>query len=254
LALSDHDPGETFGWRKEQARADLAEVLSEVSELQKRLFASKAAAALMVLQAMDAGGKDGTIREVFTALNPAGIDVTAFNVPSHEDLAHDYLWRVHKRTPSKGRIGIFNRSHYEDVLVVRVKGLVPKSVWSKRFGHIREFERTLADEGTHVFKVFLNISKDEQRERLQDRIDDPTERWKFRSGDLDERARWDEYRKAYEDALSETATDYAPWYVVPGDRKWVRNLVVAMIVRHHLSGIDCRYPPPEPGIEGLVVE
>jgi PPK2 family polyphosphate:nucleotide phosphotransferase len=254
FALAAHDPGETFGWTKEQARADLADVMSEVGAMQKRLFASKAAAVLMVLQAMDAGGKDGTIREVFTSLNPAGIDVSSFNVPSHDDLAHDYLWRVHRRTPAKGRIGIFNRSHYEDVVVVRVKELVPKAVWRKRFRHIRQFERTLTDEGTHVFKIFLNISKEEQRERLQDRIDDPTERWKFRAGDLDERARWDQYMEAYEEALAKTSTDDAPWYVVPGDRKWARNLVVAKIVHNHLSSIDCSYPPPEPGIEGLVVE
>jgi PPK2 family polyphosphate:nucleotide phosphotransferase len=254
FSIADHDPGETFGWTKQQARDDVVGVLAEVSEMQKRLFASKAAAVLLVLQAMDAGGKDGTIRDVFTALNPAGIEVSSFNVPSDDDLAHDYLWRVHRRTPSKGRIGIFNRSHYEDVLVVRVKELVPKSVWSKRYGHILEFERMLTDEGTHVFKIFLNISKEEQRERLQDRIDDPSERWKFRRGDLDERARWDDYMEAFQDALAQTSTDHAPWYVVPGDRKWVRNLVVARILHHHLSGVDCRYPPPEPGLEGLVVE
>ena len=254
LELAGHDPGETFGWNKQQAREELAGVLSEVSEMQKRLFASKAAAVLLVLQAMDAGGKDGTIREVFTSLNPAGIDVSSFGVPSEDDLAHDFLWRVHRRTPSKGRIGIFNRSHYEDVLVVRVNSLVPKSVWRKRYGHICEFERLLSDEGTHVFKLFLHISKEEQRQRLQDRIDDPTERWKFRSGDLDERARWNQYMEAYEEALAKTSVDHAPWYVVPGDRKWARNLVVAKIVHHHLGKIDCRYPPPEPGIEGLVVE
>ena len=254
FALGDHDAGKTFGWTKEQARVELGGVLSEVSEMQKRLFASKSAAVLLVLQALDAGGKDGTIREVFTSLNPAGIDVSSFNVPSDDDLAHDYLWRIHRRTPSKGRIGIFNRSHYEDVLVVRVKQLVPKRVWRQRFRHIREFERMLTDEGTHVLKIFLNISKEEQRERLQDRVDDATERWKFRLGDLDERARWDQYMEAYEEALAKTSTDEAPWYVVPGDRKWVRNLVVARIVHHHLSVIDPQFPPAEPGVEGIVVE
>jgi PPK2 family polyphosphate:nucleotide phosphotransferase len=253
LDLAGHRPDETFGWEKEPAKERFLSVMAEVAALQERLFAAESAALLVVLQAMDAGGKDGTIRTVFQALNPAGVDVNSFGVPSDEERAHDYLWRIHERTPPKGTIGVFNRSHYEDVLVVRVKELAPESVWSRRYRHIREFERMLTDEGTHVVKLFLNISKEEQRLRMQDRIDDPEERWKFRSGDLADRALWDDYQRAFRDALRETSTGNAPWYVVPSDRKWVRNLVVAEILRHHLTAIDPRFPPAEPGVEGTVV-
>ncbi|HEY5664689.1 MAG TPA: PPK2 family polyphosphate kinase [Ilumatobacter sp.] len=251
--LADHDPGETFGWDKTEAKARFLDEMDAVGGLQKRFFAAERSALLLVLQAMDAGGKDGTIRSVLNCLNPAGIDVNAFGVPSDEERAHDYLWRVHAHTPAKGQIGVFNRSHYEDVLVVRVKGFAPEAVWSRRYRHIREFERMLGDEGTHVVKLFLNVSSDEQRARLQDRIDDPDERWKFRLGDLDDRALWDEFQLAFRDALRATTTDDAPWYVVPADRKWVRNLVVAKILRHHLELIDPQYPPAEEGIEGVVV-
>jgi len=252
--LDDHDPGESFGWHKDQAKAAFVEEMEVVSALQRRFFAAQDTALLIVLQAMDAGGKDGTIRSVLSGVNPAGVDVNSFGVPSEEERAHDYLWRVHAHTPAQGQIGIFNRSHYEDVLVVRVKAFAPKSVWSRRYGHIRDFERMLDDEGTRVVKCFLNISKDEQRERLQDRVDDPDERWKFRLGDLDDRALWNDYQLAFRDAIRETTTDRAPWYVIPADRKWVRNLVVAKILRHHLEQIDPHYPPAEEGIEGVVVE
>lgn len=251
--LDDHDPRETFGWEKDQAKDDFDDEIEVVAGLQKRLFASKQAALLVVLQAMDAGGKDGTIRSVLTGVNPAGVDVSPFGQPTEEERAHDYLWRVHHHTPAKGTIGVFNRSHYEDVLVVRVKELVAESVWKRRYEHIRNFERLLVDEGTHVVKLFLNVSKDEQRERLQDRVDDPDERWKFRAGDLDDRALWDDYRAAYHDAIGSTSTDDAPWYVVPADRKWVRNLVVAGILRRHLEAIDPTYPPAADGIAGTVV-
>jgi PPK2 family polyphosphate:nucleotide phosphotransferase len=252
--LDDHDPRETFGWEKEEAKAAFVEEIAEVSRLQKRLFAEERRALLVVLQAMDAGGKDGTIRSVLTGVNPAGVDVSSFGVPSDEERAHDYLWRVHAHTPAKGQIGIFNRSHYEDVLVVRVKELVPKDVWQRRYDHIRDFERMLTDEGTQVVKLFLNVSNEEQRERLQDRVDDPEERWKFRKGDLDDRALWDDYMAAFDDALERTSTDDCPWYVVPADRKWVRNLVVAKILRHHLEAIDPQYPAPDDDIDGIVVE
>lgn len=253
LDLRDHDPREQFGWDKEAAKAELVAVQAELAELQDRLFAAGRHSLLVVLQAMDAGGKDGTIRTVFRAFNPAGVTVTPFGVPSDEERAHDYLWRVHEHTPPAGTIGVFNRSHYEDVLVVRVKGLVPEAVWRRRYRHIREFERMLGDEGTHVVKLFVHISSEEQRLRMQDRIDDPAERWKFRTGDLDDRARWDDYQAAFAEALRETSTPEAPWYVVPGDRKWVRNLVVARVLRHHLGAIDPQYPPAEDGVEGLVV-
>lgn len=254
LDLRDHDPRATFGWVKDEAKAAFEDELATVAGLQQRLFAEEREALLVVLQAMDAGGKDGTIRSVLTGVNPAGVDVNAFGVPSEEERAHDFLWRVHAHTPAKGQIGIFNRSHYEDVLVVRVKQLVPEEVWRRRYGHIRDFERLLTDEGTHVVKIFLHISSDEQRERLQDRLDSPDERWKFRAGDLDDRALWDEYMAAFEDALTETSTADAPWYVVPADRKWVRNLVVAKILRHHLERIDPDYPPAEDDLDGIVVE
>ncbi len=252
--LSEHDPRETFGWDKDDAKDAVEDVMDDVSTLQQRLFADGERAVLIVLQGIDAGGKGGTIRSVMAGLNPAGVDVNGFGVPSEEERAHDYLWRVHAHTPELGQIGIFDRSHYEDVLVVRVKGLVPEERWRKRYGHIRDFERMLVDEGTDVIKLFLNVSKEEQRERLQDRADDPEERWKFRMGDLEDRALWDDYQVAFRDAMRETSTDDAPWYVVPGDRKWVRNLVVATILRHHLRRIDPQYPPAEDGVEGLIIE
>jgi PPK2 family polyphosphate:nucleotide phosphotransferase len=254
LDVDEHDPRETFGWAKDAGKAAFEDEIEVVSDLQKRLFAESKVAMLLVLQGIDAGGKGGTIRSVLNGLNPAGVTVNGFGVPSEEERAHDYLWRIHHHTPPKGIIGVFDRSHYEDVLVVRVKELVPEEVWRRRFGHIRDFERMLGDEGTHVVKLFLNVSKEEQRERLQDRIDDPEERWKFRAGDLDDRALWDDYQRAFRDAIRETSTDDAPWYVVPGDRKWVRNLVVAKILRHHLERIDPHYPPAEEGVEGTVVE
>lgn len=254
LDLADHDARETFGWEKETAKAELGPVLEEVASLQKRLFAEQADAVLIVLQAMDAGGKDGVLREVLTGLNPAGVRVRGFGVPTEEERAHDFLWRIHRHTPAKGEIVVFNRSHYEDVLVVRVKELAPAATWRRRYEHIKRFERLLVEEGTAVVKLFLNVSKEEQRERFQDRIDDPDEQWKFRHGDLDDRARWDDYMAAYRDALTKTSTDEAPWFVVPGDRKWVRNLCVAHILGDVLTRLDPRYPEAEEGLEGLVVE
>ncbi|NNE12177.1 MAG: polyphosphate kinase 2 family protein [Ilumatobacter sp.] len=252
--LADFDPKETFGWDKDWAKDEFDDEMEVVSDLQRKFFADEDRALLVVLQAMDAGGKDGTIRSVLTGVNPAGVDVNAFGVPSEEERLHDYLWRVHAHAPPYGIIGIFNRSHYEDVLVVRVKELVPEQRWRRRYGHIRDFERLLHDEGTSVVKIFLNVSSEEQRERLQDRVDDPDERWKFRLGDLDDRALWDDYQLAYRDAIRETSTDDAPWYVVPADRKWVRNLTVARILHHHLELIDPQYPQPEEGIEDVVVQ
>lgn len=254
LDLGLHDPRETFGWEKKWAKRRFDVEIEAVASLQQRLFAEGEHAVLMVLQGMDAGGKGGIVRSVMAGVNPAGVDVNAFGVPSKEELDHDYLWRIHAHTPARGLIGIFDRSHYEDVLVVRVKQLVPEGVWQRRFGHIVDFERMLVDEGTSVVKFFVNISKDKQRERFQDRVDDPDERWKFRLGDLDDRARWDDFMSAYTDAMRRTSTDEAPWYVVPGDRKWVRNLVVAKVLRHHLEQIDPQYPPLEDDVEGLVIE
>jgi len=254
LDLSDHDPAETFGWDKDAAKDELDNVVAEVARLQTRLFAEQADALLLVLQAMDAGGKDGVLREVLTGLNPAGVRVRGFGVPTEEERAHDFLWRIHQHTPAKGEIVVFNRSHYEDVLVVRVKDLAPEAQWRARYEHIRRFEALLNDEGTTVVKIFLHVSEEEQRERFQDRIDDPEEQWKFRRGDLDDRALWDEYMTAYREALTETSVAPAPWFVVPGDRKWVRNLCVAHILRDALHRLDPQFPAAEEGIDGIVVE
>ena len=253
LDLDDHDPGETFGWDKKAATTELDVEVARLSELQMLLFAEKQRSVLVVLQAMDAGGKDGVLREVLTGLNPAGVSVTSFGVPSEAERAHDYLWRVHQHTPADGQIAVFNRSHYEDVLVVRVKNLAASSVWRKRYTQIRNWEQMLVDEGTTIVKLYLNISNEEQRERLQDRVDSPDERWKFRLGDLDDRKLWPDYMKAFHDALVRTSTPSAPWYVVPADRKWVRNLAAAKVLRHTIAQLDPQLPPPEAGIEGVKV-
>jgi PPK2 family polyphosphate:nucleotide phosphotransferase len=253
LDLDDRDTDATFGWNKDQAKADLDDVKQRIDVLQARLYAESRRSVLLVVQALDAAGKDGTIRSIFSGINPAGVTVTSFKAPGGRELQHDYLWRVHEACPPKGEIGVFNRSHYEDVLVVRVHGLAPKSVWSKRFRHINEFERMLVDEGTVIVKCFLNVSKEEQRQRLQDRIDDPEKQWKFRSGDLDDRAKWSDFRSAYEEVLSTTSTTHAPWYVVPADRNWVRNLVVAKLLLQTLEKMDPRLPSPEPEIEKITV-
>jgi PPK2 family polyphosphate:nucleotide phosphotransferase len=194
------------------------------------------------------------IRHVFDGVNPQGVKVASFKKPTPRELAHDYLWRIHPHTPGDGEIVIFNRSHYEDVLVVRVHGLVPADVWERRYDHINAFERLLADEGTTILKFFLHISKEEQRERLQARLDDPGKHWKFSLGDLDERARWDDYVAAYEAMLSKTSTPWAPWYVVPADRKWYRNLVIARVMVDTLEGLEMQYPPAEDDLDGVVIE
>jgi PPK2 family polyphosphate:nucleotide phosphotransferase len=247
--LSKRDPADSFGWEREEAEALFAEELPVLAELQDKLFASKAASLLIVLQAMDAAGKDSTIRSVMSSLNPAGVHVHPFGVPTEEELAHDYLWRAHKLAPADGYITVFNRSHYEDVLVVRVKGFAPKRVWKKRYDHIVNFEQMLADEGTHIVKIFLNVSKEKQKERFEERLNEPDKRWKFRLGDLDDRALWSQYMSAYSDALEQTSTKVAPWYVVPADKKWARDVCVARILRHHLEAIDPKYPDPDSEID-----
>jgi PPK2 family polyphosphate:nucleotide phosphotransferase len=252
--LSRYDPNENFGLDKDAAQQPIQDSLDRLSELQDRLWAEAKRAVLVVLQGIDSAGKDGVINKVMTAFNPQGCPVSSFKVPSEEELAHDYLWRVHKRVPRKGEIGIFNRSHYEDVLVVRVHELVPREVWSKRYDQINEFERLLAESGTTIVKFFLLIDRDEQRERFQARLDDPTKRWKFSMGDLDERARWDDYQAAFEDALSKTSTDWAPWYVIPANRKWFRDLAVATILGDTLADLRPNYPQPEDLPDDLVVE
>ena len=252
--LDGRDTDDTFGWRKDWAVAELERVKQRLDLLQQRLYAEEQHSVLLVLQAMDAAGKDGTIRSILSGLNPQGVHVSSFKVPGGPEAQHDYLWRVHAAAPARGHIEVFNRSHYEDVLVVRVKQFVSGPTWRRRYGHIKAFERQLDDEGTRVVKVFLHVSKDVQRERLQERVDDPEKRWKFRKGDLADRALWVEYRRAYADALSATSTERAPWYVVPADRNWVRNLLVARILLNVLEDLDPQLPPPEEGIEGIVID
>jgi PPK2 family polyphosphate:nucleotide phosphotransferase len=218
-------PGLSGSKSEERAAAEAlhAENIQAMQALQYRLWAEGKRSLLVVLQAMDAGGKDGAIRHVFGPLNPQGVRVVGFKQPSEEELAHDYLWRVHRETPRRGGIVVFNRSHYEDVLVVRVHGVIRREVWERRYEEINAFEKRLADEGTTIVKLFLHISKDEQKERLQARLDEPEKRWKFSEGDLAERRKWGEYLAAFEDAISACSTAWAPWFVVPSDRKWYRN-------------------------------
>lgn len=214
----------------------------ELVELQRRLHAQAGPSLLVALQAMDTGGKDGTIRRVFSGVNPAGVRIARFERPSSAELAHDYLWRVHARTPSRGEIVIFNRSHYEDVVTVRTNSLVPEPIWRRRYAHIRGFEQLLADEGTAIVKIFLHIDRDEQRERLQARLDDPDKHWKFDAHDLEQRKLWDDYMAAYEDAIRETHRPHAPWYIVPANRKWFRDHAVMSILVRTLRAIDPQYP------------
>jgi PPK2 family polyphosphate:nucleotide phosphotransferase len=253
VKLNRFDPAETYGRTKADSGDELQGDLDRLSELQDRLWAEASRAVLVVLQGVDTSGKDGTLRHVMSAFNPQGCPVTSFKVPSDQELAHDYLWRVHARTPAKGEIGIFNRSHYENVLVVRVHDFVPKKVWSARFDQINAWERMLSEEGTTVVKFFLLIDRDEQRARLQARLEDPTKRWKFRTGDLEERTLWNSYIRAYEECLGRTSTDWAPWYLIPANRKWFRNLAVAQILADVRGELRPRYPKPAEDLSKIVV-
>jgi PPK2 family polyphosphate:nucleotide phosphotransferase len=249
------DAGATHGWPKAEAEIATVPQVDRLASLQDRFWAEAKHAILVVLQGIDAAGKDGTIKHVMTAFNPQGTPVTAFKVPTPEELAHDFLWRVHRATPRKGEIGIFNRSHYEDVLIVRVHGLVPQRVWSTRYAQINAFEEHLTRNGTTLVKFFLYIDREEQRARFQARYDDPTKRWKFSMGDLTERARWSEYQAAFEDALSKTSTPSAPWYVIPANHKWFRNLAVASILADTIADLRPRYPAVAPDVPpDLVIE
>lgn len=254
VRLQDFDPGDTGQFRrKKDALERLKQNRHRLRELQEVLYAENKHALLIILQAMDAGGKDGTIRHVMRGVNPQGVQVTSFKVPTPEALAHDFLWRVHQHTPPRGTIGIFNRSHYEDVLVVRVEELVPRHVWARRYDHINAFERLLTDNGVTILKFFLHISKDEQKERFLDRLNEPDKHWKFSRGDLAVREKWDQYMAAYEDALSRCNTEYAPWYIVPANKKWYRNLVVSSVIVETLERLDMRYPDPEPDLDTIVI-
>ena len=256
LDLHDHDPKDraAFNGDKEAGKLRCAELNGKLEDLQQAMYAEGKHRLLVVLQAMDAGGKDGTIRSVFGGVNPQGVKVQCFKAPTPTELAHDYLWRVHPHVPGNGEIVIFNRSHYEDVLIVRVHSLVPEPRWRARYGHIKAFEQLLVDEGTHILKFFLHISKDEQRERMQERIDDPSKRWKFNVRDLAEREHWDDYTRAYTDALSATSTEAAPWYVIPADRNWYRDLVISEILVDTLQGMRIEMPKADPAVAGLRVE
>jgi PPK2 family polyphosphate:nucleotide phosphotransferase len=244
LDLAAMDPAGTpaYGGSKAHAKRELRVLRRELFAFQSRLWAERRRSMLIVLQALDAGGKDGTIRKVFSAFNLQGARVAAFGVPTEEELAHDFLWRIHPHAPGHGRVAVFNRSHYEDVLVVRVAGLAPEAVWRQRYDLINEWEHSLATAGTTILKFMLHISRDEQRQRLQKRLDDPEKQWKFSAGDLDVRAQWDAYMTAYAAALTRCSTDEAPWYVIPADHKWYRNLAVARIVAAAARRIDPEYP------------
>lgn len=252
--LGDWDAGETFGFKKDESHALLEKNVGRLAELEYRLYAESKRALLIVLQGMDASGKDGTVRHVMSGLNPQSCRVTSFKVPTAEEQAHDFLWRIHRAVPAHGEIGIFNRSHYEDVLIVRVRNLVPKSVWSKRYRQINDFEAMLAENGVHILKFFLHISKDEQRERLQARLKDKTKNWKFNPGDLEERKLWKDYQRAYEDALSRCSSKHAPWFVVPANKKWFRNLAVSQIIVETLEKLDMKFPKPAFDLSRVVVK
>jgi PPK2 family polyphosphate:nucleotide phosphotransferase len=238
------DDADGFNGTKAAAIERIEEQSSKLFDLQQVLYADDRHKLLVVLQGMDTSGKDGTIKHVFKMVNPLGVRVSNFKRPNDVELEHDYLWRVHHNTPRNGEIAIFNRSHYEDVLVVRVHDLVPKDVWKKRFDHIRAFEQMLADEGTVILKFFLHISKEEQGKRLLERLDNPAKHWKFEHGDIEERKYWDPYTEAYEEAISRTSTEDSPWYVIPSDKKWYRNLLISTVLVETLEGLGLHYPEP----------
>ena len=242
LKLPSVAPDETFGYRKDTAQAKVEHDVKRLIDLQERIWAERRHRVLIVLQGMDASGKDGAIKHVMSGLHPLGCHVVGFGVPSAVELAHDYLWRVHQVVPGSGEMAIFNRSHYEDVLVVRVNSLVSNAIWSRRYDQINAFERTLADEGTTILKFFLHIDREEQLSRFQDRLDDPSKRWKFKMGDLEARKQWDDYTSAYEDALSRCSTDAAPWYVIPANRKWFRDLAIGEILADTLDDLKPIFP------------
>jgi len=245
IKLSDYatDDKSLFGEGvKEDSYPFLDQLRDELHELQTLLYAESKKRVLVVIQAMDTGGKDGCVKSVFSRVDPQGIHVESFKKPSEDELAYDYLRRMHTKVPSNGQIVVFNRSHYEDIIAVRVKNIFPKSVWKPRYRHIVEFERMLAEEGTTIIKLYLHISKEEQRKRLQARLDNPAKHWKFNPDDLKDRARWDDFMEVYEDVIEKTGTEFAPWHIIPADRKWYRNLVVARIMVDTLKGLDMKFP------------
>ena len=253
-AIAARDPADRLGLEKHEGERRLEELDSRIDDLQYRLYAEGRRSVLLILQGLDASGKDGVIRRVFVGVNPIGLEFRSFGVPAGAEVEHDYLWRIHAALPARGKVGVFNRSHYEDVVAVRMLDLAPEEVWRRRYEHIRAFERMLVDEGTAIVKVFLNVSREEQRVRLQERIDDPRKRWKFRRDDLAVRERFADWIAAWDDALTETSTDFAPWHVVPADRNWLKALAVAELLCATLERLDPQVPEPESGLEGLRIE
>jgi PPK2 family polyphosphate:nucleotide phosphotransferase len=254
--LGEWNPSDVsaFDFSKQDAKAKQETLRTRLEQLQELLYAEHQHKVLIVLQGMDSAGKDGTISHVFEGVNPQGVRVRSFKAPTREEADHDYLWRVHPHVPGRGDMVIFNRSHYEDVLIVRVHGLVPEDVWQKRYAQINDFERMLVEEGTTLLKFYLHIDRDEQKRRLQSRLDDPSKLWKFNQEDLLERKLWDEYMRAYEDALTQTSTDLAPWSIVPANHKWYRNLVVASVIVDALEDLKMKYPEPPVDLRKIVIE
>lgn len=255
IKLKNIDPDDTGKFKdKETASEILAQNIERIAELQNVLYAENKHALLIVLQAMDAGGKDGTIRKIMSGINPQGVQVTGFGKPTEEELSHDFLWRIHQAVPPRGMIGVFNRSHYEDVLIVRVHNLVPKKVWQQRYEHINNFEQLLTDSNVTILKFYLHISKDEQKERFQARLDQPHKRWKFNPADLPERALWDDYMEAFEDVFERCSTEAAPWYIVPANRKWCRTVAISEVILKTLTDLDLKYPAPAEGLDDIVID
>jgi PPK2 family polyphosphate:nucleotide phosphotransferase len=255
VSLKDIDPADSRSYKSAaDAEEPLQKQLDELIKLQNLLYAESRQALLIILQGMDTSGKDGTIRHVMSGLSPLGVQVTAFKAPTEEELGHDFLWRVHKAVPRKGYIGIFNRSHYEDVLVVRVHDLVPRKIWKQRYEQINQFEKMLVKNNVIILKFFLHISKGAQKERLQQRLQDPTRYWKFSLKDVEERKLWPDYRKAYEAALSRCSTKWAPWHIIPADHKWYRNLLVAETIVNTLRDLKMEYPPPSMDLAKISVD
>lgn len=256
INLEEFDPGDTSEWAgsKSEAKDEISRLAARLDKLQQVLYAQHEHKILVVLQGMDTSGKDGTIRRVFDGVNPQGVQVASFKQPTPEELDHDFLWRIHAQAPAKGRLVIFNRSHYEDVLIVRVHNLVPQKVWKKRYDQINEFERSLAENGTTILKFCLWITKDTQKKRLQERLDDPKKQWKFNPADLKERDLWGDYTQAYQDAVNLTSTRWAPWVVVPADHSWYRDLVVAQFVVKALEDLNMSYPEPSYDPSKIVIK
>ncbi len=253
VKLSDYNPSYDDDLKEVDVRPQTAQLQERLNELQEMLYAQGKYSLLVVLQAMDAGGKDGTIEKIFTGINPQGVRVNSFKVPSNQELAHDFLWRIHKQTPQKGQISIFNRSHYEDVLVVRVNNIVPEPIWRGRYDHINNFEKLLADNGTTILKFFLHISKKEQKERFLSRLEEPHKHWKFSKGDLVVREQWDSYMEAYEEVFMRCNAPHAPWHIIPANKKWYRDFVIMQTIVKTLEGLPLAYPTPEEGLDNIVI-